>query len=92
MVLNDNVYKVLKWLGLIVLPAIATLVKAVFPAWGLPYADAIAITCTALGTFIGTIICVSSANLKTEMTEQAVYVLDTDAKEETAETNEEAKG
>ena len=91
MVLNDNVYKVLKWLGLIVLPAIATLVKAVFPAWGLSYADAIAITCTALGTFIGTIICVSSANLKSEMAEQAVYVLDTD-EEETAETSEEAKG
>ena len=92
MVLNDNVYKVLKWLGLIVLPAIATLVKAVFPVWELPYADAIAITCTAVGTFIGTIICVSSANLKLEMAEQAVYVLDTDAKEETAETSEEAKG
>ena len=92
MVLNDNVYKVLKWLGLIVLPAIATLVKAVFPVWELPYADAIAITCTAVGTFIGTIICVSSANLKSEMAEQAVYVLDTDAEEETAETNEEAKG
>lgn len=92
MVLNDNAYKVLKWLGLIVLPAIATLVKAVFPVWELPYADAIAITCTAVGTFIGTIICVSSANLKSEMAEQAVYVLDTDAKEETAETNEEAKG
>ena len=92
MVLNDNVYKVLKWLGLIVLPAIATLVKAVFPVWELPYADAIAITCTAVGTFIGTIICVSSANLKSEMAEQAVYVLDTDTEEETAETNEEAKG
>ena len=92
MVLNDNVYKVLKWLGLIVLPAIATLVKAVFPVWELPYADAIATTCTALGTFIGTIICVSSANLKSEMAEQAVYVLDADAEEETAETNEEAKG
>lgn len=93
MVLNDNVYKVLKWLGLIVLPAIATLVKAVFPVWELPYADAIAITCTALGTFIGTIICVSSANLKSEMAEQAVYVLDTDEEDETAaETSEEAKG
>ena len=91
MVLNDNVYKVLNLLGLIVLPAIATLVKAVFPVWELPYADAIAITCTALGTFIGTIICVSSANLKSEMAEQAVYVLDTD-EEETTETSKEAKG
>lgn len=74
MVLNDNVYKVLKWLGLIVLPAIATLVKAIFPAWNLPYADAIATTCTSLGVFVGAIIGVSSANLKDEKEEEAEYI------------------
>ena len=79
MVLNDNVYKVLKWLGLIVLPAIATLVKAIFPVWNLPYADAIATTCTALGVFVGAIIGVSSANLKDEKDEEAEYIaLETD--------------
>ena len=85
MVLNDNAYKVLKWLGLIVLPAIATLVKAIFPVWNLPYADAIATTCTALGVFVGTIIGVSSANLKGEKDEEAEYIaLES---EEEAETN-----
>lgn len=79
MVLNDNVYKVLKWLGLIVLPAIATLVKAIFPVWNLPYADAIATTCTSLGVFVGAIIGVSSANLKDEKDEEAEYIaLETD--------------
>lgn len=92
MVLNDNVYKVLKWLGLIVLPAIATLVKAIFPVWGLPYADAIATTCTALGVFVGAIIGVSSANLKPEMAEQAIYVDDAEEEETVAETSEESKG
>ena len=85
MVLNDNLYKVLKWLGLIVLPAIATLVKAIFPVWNLPYADAIATTCTALGVFVGAIIGVSSANLKDEKDEEAEYI--TLESEEEAEAN-----
>lgn len=85
MVLNDNAYKVLKWLGLIVLPAIATLVKAIFPVWNLPYADAIATTCTALGVFVGAIIGVSSANLKGEKDEEAEYI--TLESEEEAEAN-----
>ncbi len=88
MVLNDNLYKILKWLGLIVLPAIATLVKAIFPAWNLPYADAIATTCTALGVFVGAIIGVSSANLKPEVEEEAEYITlesEEDTKEETSE-------
>lgn len=85
MVLNDNVYKVLKWLGLIVLPAIATLVKAIFPVWNLPYADAIATTCTSLGVFVGAIIGVSSANLKDEKEEEAEYI----TLEEESESNSE---
>lgn len=85
MVLNDNVYKVLKWLGLIVLPAIATLVKAIFPVWNLPYADAIATTCTSLGVFVGAIIGVSSANLKDEKEEEAEYI----TLEEESEANSE---
>lgn len=86
MVLNDNLYNILKWVGLIVLPAIATLVKAVFPVWGLPYADAIATTCTALGVFVGAIIGVSQANIKSEMDEEAVYV------EAVDEADENTKG
>ena len=89
MVLNDNVYKVLKWLGLIVLPAIATLVKAVFPVWELPYADAIATTCTALGVFVGTLIGVSQANMKPELDADEEAVVDLVAEEKQEETNGE---
>lgn len=86
MVLNDNLYNILKWVGLIVLPAIATLVKAVFPVWGLPYADAIATTCTALGVFVGAIIGVSQYNIKPEKEEEAVYVEGTEESESEADT------
>ena len=89
MVLNDNVYKVLKWLGLIVLPAIATLVKAVFPVWDLPYADAIATTCTALGVFVGTLIGVSQANMKPELDADEEAVVDLVGEENQEETNGE---
>lgn len=46
----------MKWTGLVLMPALAALVGAVGPAWGLPRVDAIVLTINALGTFIGVII------------------------------------
>lgn len=98
MTLNDKVYDVLKWIGLIVLPAIATLVKAVFPVWNLPYADAIATTCTSLGVFVGAIIGVSQAttaasNKVTEVTTDAEEIdADTEYTDEAVEEKNEAEG
>ena len=54
--LPDKVYQILKWIGLILMPALAALIGAVGPAWGLPKVDAIVLTINALGTFIGVII------------------------------------
>lgn len=87
MVLSDKQYNVLKWVGLIVLPAIATLVKAVFPVWDLPYADAIATTCTALGVFVGTLIGVSQANMKPELDADEEAVVEFVEEEDQKETN-----
>lgn len=52
----DSVYHVLKWVGLIFLPALAALIGAVGPAWGLPHVDAIVLTVNAFGVFIGAVI------------------------------------
>lgn len=87
MVLSDKTYNVLKWVGLIVLPAIATLVKAVFPVWDLPYTDAIATTCTALGVFVGTLIGVSQANMKPELDADEEAVVEFVEEENQKETN-----
>lgn len=54
--LPDKVYQWAKWIGLILLPALAALIGAVGPAWGLPHVDAIVLTINAIGTFIGAII------------------------------------
>lgn len=54
--LPNNAYNILKWIGLVLLPALATLVGAVGPAWGMPSVDALVLTINAIGTFIGVII------------------------------------
>jgi hypothetical protein len=56
----SRVYDVLKWLGLIVLPALAVFVGTVGPAWDWPHVDAIVITLNALGILAGTLIGVSA--------------------------------
>lgn len=57
----NGLYQVLKWVGLIACPAIATFVGAVFPAWGIPNVDAIVLTLNSAGVLIGALIGVSAA-------------------------------
>lgn len=54
--LPDNVYRILKWVGLILCPALAALIGAVGPAWGMPHVDSVVLTINAVGTFIGVVI------------------------------------
>lgn len=63
-IIPNEVYQVLKWLGLIACPAVATFVGAVFPAWGIPNADAVVLTLNATGVLIGALIGVSAATSK----------------------------
>lgn len=62
MFFSDKIYDILKWVAIIVLPALATLVKVVFTIWQLPYGTEIATTITALATFLGALLMVSNAN------------------------------
>lgn len=55
----NGVYDVLKWVGLVLCPALAVLVATVGPAWGLPYVEPIVTTINAVGLFIGSLIGVS---------------------------------
>ena len=67
MKIPDSVYNVLKWVGLILLPACAWLVSRVAPAWGWTNTDAIVTTLNATGTFIGILIGVSTLNYYNEV-------------------------
>ena len=59
--LPDKVYNILKWAAMLGIPALSTLVQALGSIWGFDIAEPIALTITAVGTFLGAIIGVSAA-------------------------------
>lgn len=59
--MSNKVYDVLKWIALVVLPAIGTLYFALAGIWGFPYAEEIVGTITAVDTFLGVLLGVSTA-------------------------------
>lgn len=60
--LPDDVYRVLKWLGLIAFPALATFYGVIGKVWDIPYTAEVVTTITAVATFIGALIGVSTVN------------------------------
>lgn len=64
MKLNDKLYDCLKWIAILLLPSLATLVAVIFKIWNLPYGNEIAQTITALATFLGAILGISSVQYK----------------------------
>lgn len=64
--LNNKVYDVLKWIAILVLPAIATFYTALAQIWSLPYSSEIPATITAVDTLIGALLGISNMNYKQE--------------------------
>ena len=64
--LSNKVYDVLKWIALILLPATGTLYFALSGIWGLPYGEQIVGTITAIDTFLGAILGISTLNYNKE--------------------------
>ena len=58
--MNNKVYDVLKWIAQILLPAIGTLYFAIASIWGLPYAEQIVGTITAVDAFLGAMLGIST--------------------------------
>ena len=58
--MSNKVYNVLKWIALVVLPAIATFYAALSNIWNLPLGTQIVSTITAVDTLLGTILGISS--------------------------------
>lgn len=62
MKLPDKVYDVMKWLVVIVLPAFAALYAGLSKIWPvIPYAEEIPATVTVICTFLGAVLCISTA-------------------------------
>ena len=65
-IVPDSIYAVLKWAGLIALPAVAVFVSTVGQAWGMDpgLSNAIVTTLNALGVLVGALLGISQATAK----------------------------
>lgn len=67
MKLPDKLYDILKWIVLIVMPAVATLYALLANVWGWVYADQIVTTINGLTVFLGAVLCISTAEYNKTM-------------------------
>lgn len=61
MKLPDKVYDILKWIVMIVIPALATAYVGLSGVWGWPHADEIAKTAAVVCTLLGALLGISTA-------------------------------
>lgn len=61
MKMSNKVYDMLKWVAMYLLPALGTLYFALAGIWSLPYGEQVVGTITAMDTFLGVVLGISSA-------------------------------
>lgn len=61
MKLSNKTYDILKWVAQYLLPAIGTLYFALAGIWGFPYGEQVVGTVTAIDTFLGVILGISTS-------------------------------
>lgn len=61
MILSDRVYDILKWVVVIVIPALTTAYVGLATIWGFPYATEIAKTSAVVCTLLGALLGISTA-------------------------------
>ena len=67
MKLDNKTYDILKFIAQIVLPAVGTLYFALAGIWNFPYGEEIVGTITAVDTFLGALLGLSSATYNKEV-------------------------
>lgn len=60
--MSNKLYDCLKWCAQILIPACGTLYFTLSGIWGLPYGEQVLGTLTALDTFLGVLLGISSLN------------------------------
>ena len=64
--MSNKLYDILKWVALILLPALGTLYFTLAGIWGFPYGEQIVGTITAIDTFLGVCLGISTINYNNE--------------------------
>lgn len=61
MILSDRLYDVLKWITLVVIPALTTAYVGLAAVWGWPYTEEVAKTSAVICTLLGALLGISTA-------------------------------
>ena len=69
MKMTNELYDKLKWIAQILLPALGTLYFALAGIWGFPYAEQIIGTITAIDTFLGVLLGISTMQYRKELSD-----------------------
>ena len=64
--MTNKTYDALKYVALIIIPALATFANAIGVIWGVPHTNDVAMTITAFGVFLGATLGISSKNYEPE--------------------------
>ena len=64
MYISNKTYDILKWIAQYLLPATGTLYFALAGIWGFPYGEEVVGTITAVDTFLGVLLGISSTQYK----------------------------
>ena len=67
--MSNRIYDVLKWVAQYLLPALGTLYFALAGTWNLPYGEEVVGTITAVDTFLGVVLGISTAQYNKKQTE-----------------------
>lgn len=68
MKMSNKVYDVLKYIAMIVLPAVGALYFGLASIWALPYGEEVVGTITVVDTFLGALLGLSSAQYRKQGT------------------------
>ena len=59
--MNDKIYNILKWIVMVLLPALTTFYFALAGVWNLPLVEEVVATLAAINAFLGVVLGISSA-------------------------------
>lgn len=62
--MSNKVYDALKWIAIILLPALSKLIESTFNLWNIPYGAQISSQIIYVQVFLGAILCVSNIKYK----------------------------
>ena len=68
--MSNKVYDILKWVTLVLLPALTTLVGVILNCFDVWCTDIVLTIMTAITTFMGTVLGISNINYKSQRLEQ----------------------